>query len=185
MNARPRDTSLGAGVYFKHEDYIGFGKRLVILAVDLTVLVVVGFLLLFASVVIFAFLKSETAPLFFYIWLGFIWLYMTAIKGSRLRTLGYRAVGAKIVTLRGQRPSLLRLTLRWGVWVLGLLVMLIDLLWTTIDDESQSLRDRFAGTYVVKHKAQPVGSGEVHIARCTALGYNFAYEHVTHIYSKA
>lgn len=184
MSPRPRDTSLGSGVYFKSEDYIGLGKRLVILVVDLSVVAasIVSSLLMGVIASLFF---GDVEPLYVLACLIWIWLYLTAIKASPTRTLGYRAVGAKIITLRGEQPSIFRMTLRSSLWILGPFNLLYDLLWTTVDDESQTLRDRFAGTYVVKAGAEPIGKGEIHIARYTVLGYNFAYEHVSHIRPKA
>ncbi|TWU09475.1 RDD family protein [Symmachiella macrocystis] len=184
MSPRPRDTSLGSGVYFKSEDYIGLRKRLVIWIVDLSVvaasIMISLFMGFFASLTI-----GNVEPYLTLACMIWIWLYMTAIKASPLRTLGYRAVGAKIITLRGEQPSVFRMTLRFSLWCLGLNYLLYDLLWTTFDDESQTLHDRFAGTCVVKASAKPIGTGEVHITRYTALGYNLAYEQVSHIRPKA
>ena len=180
MSPRTRDTSLCTVLYFKPKDYVGFGKRLVILVVDLFVVAVSGVSSLFIGGFASVFF-GDVVPLFVLACLVWIWLYMTAIKASPLRTLGYRAVGAKIVTLRAQRPSIFRMTFRFGLWRLEPFNLVYDLFWTTVDDERQTLRDRFAGTYVVDVNAEPLGEGEIHIARSTVLGYNFAYEYVSHI----
>ena len=44
--------------------------------------------------------------LFLPLWVVFIWVYLTAIKRSRFRTIGYRLTGIKIVTTSGGRPTL-------------------------------------------------------------------------------
>ena len=90
-----------------------------------------------------------------------MWVYLTVLKRSQVRTLGYILAGTKIVTLKGDRPSIWRMTYRLLLWVLGPLNVLVDLFWVSNDDDSQTLRDRLAGTYVVRSNAEPIGRGRI------------------------
>src|SRR3989442_1205543 len=112
MLQRQRDRSLGDGVYFAADDYIGLGPRIIILFVDTVVLGLMVWMLssfwfhlvgdheMFAGVVVFA-----------------VWLYLVPLKRSVFRTIGYQLTGVKLVNLKGQRPSLWLLTLRSLLWI--------------------------------------------------------------------
>jgi hypothetical protein len=43
--------------------------------------------------------------------------------------------------------------------VLGPLNALLDLIWLGGDNDRQALRDKLAGTYVIRRGAQPLGTG--------------------------
>ena len=109
----------------------------------------------------------------------FAYLYLTVIKASRLRTVGYRIVGARIVTLKGERPSVFRMTLRLFLWVLGPLNVIADLIWLGVDRDRQSLRDHYTGTLVVKAAAQPIGEGPIHLAYVQAFALSLMLPTVT------
>jgi uncharacterized RDD family membrane protein YckC len=176
MTQRQRDRSLGDGVYFKSDDYVGLGPRIVILIVDTLVLVAIVWVIAFA-------------------WMGFIgdyiggfsgiialvvWIYSVPLKRSKLRTIGYRLAGAKLVTLKGKRPSLFMLTLRSLLWMFGPWSLFFDWIWCGIDDDRQTIRDRFTSMCLVRNHASPIGSGEIHLAYFNAFGYSLAYPHVVH-----
>ena len=87
--------SLGEGVYYARGDYVGILRRLVILVVDATV-ILVGWL---STVLVLSFLVPELqlrAAVFSVCPLA--WLYLTVFKPSRFRTLGFRLAGTRIVT---------------------------------------------------------------------------------------
>ena len=98
----------------------------------------------------------------------FAYAYLTVMKASRIRALGYRLIGAKMLAFRGERPSILRMTLRLFLWVL---FNVKDLIWAGIDRHQQSLRDRYAGTCVVKVNAIAVGEAPIHLAYYQAFTY--------------
>lgn len=108
------------------------------------------------------------------------WGYVVVLKPTTLRTVGYRVAGCRIVNLQGERPSVFRMTYRSLLWIFGPFNLLMDLFWCASDDDRQTLRDRFAGTCVIRNGAQPVGTGEVHLTRFNALGYALAYPAVVH-----
>lgn len=176
MTHRQRDRSLGDGVYYAADDYIGFSPRLVILFVDTAVLLVIAWFLAFIWLnITFEFNVA------FLVTVGLaIWLYVVPLKRSKTRTIGYRLMGAKLVTLKGQRPSLLMLTFRSLLWLFGPCNFVVDLIWCGIDDDRQTIRDRFTNMCLVKNDAEPIGTGEVHLAYFNAFGYTFAFPHVCH-----
>jgi hypothetical protein len=55
---------------------------------------------------------------------------------------------------------------------------MFDLLWLTGDDYKQTLRDKFAGTVVIRKKAVPAGTGEIRLNRYQMLGYSFVFYEV-------
>ncbi len=161
---------LGEGVYFAREAYAGLLRRFLIIAIDVGVLVLAGFLL---GVVWFALLPARVNPSagFGWSWLAVTYVYLTIIEASQLGTLGFLLTGVKIVNLKGERPSIVRMTFRLCLCVFGPFNAFVDLLWLGGDDQRQTLRDKLAGTYVVKKQAVPAGQGVVGLAYYYLLGY--------------
>jgi len=105
---------------------------------------------------------------------GIALLYHTLFWGLNGRTLGLRAMGARVVDVYGDTPSLARAALRSFGFVLGALVLvwavvrvmspehtmvapfaatvlaLLGWLWAGIDRDKRGLHDWLAGTYVVR-----------------------------------
>jgi uncharacterized RDD family membrane protein YckC len=173
-SAGRKDNSLGTGVYYADADYVGVLRRIGILIVDGLVLFVVAVVI---SAGISAFVPDAEKAIFVAIAVA-AWIYTAVLKPSRIRTVGYRLMGCKIVTLGGGKPSPLRLTFRALLWILGPLNLLYDLAWCGIDDQKQTLRDRFAGTTVVNSQAEPAGTGPIHLSRFSAMGYAFVFPRV-------
>jgi len=173
MPTRKHDSSLGNGVYYAPDDYVGIMRRMLVYVVD-------GFVLL-CLLIVFVFVSADR--LGDWVLLGCLlitWGYVVVLKPSKLRTVGYRVADCRIVNLQGERPSVLRMTFRSLLWIIGPFNLLLDLFWCATDDDRQTLRDRFAGTCVIRNGAQPVGTGEVHLTRFNALGYALAYPAVIH-----
>lgn len=152
---------------YRAQDYIGGFRHLVIFAVDSCVILIMATPL----VALFPFLIPPLT-----------WWYLAVLKPSRFRTPGYWVTNAKIVTLDGQRPSPFRMTQRlvWMLlWCMGWPINFwIDLLWTTIDDDRQMLRDLFAETRLVRNNAQPVGIGRTSRVFYVGLGLALSYARV-------
>jgi len=89
------------------------------------------------------------------------WGYLAVLKVSPLRTLGYRVCDAKLVDLHGQRASLWRATLRFLLLAINPATFIIDVLWLTGEPNRQTLRDKLAGTYVVRSRAVPIGASRI------------------------
>ena len=174
MSTHNHDTSLGNGVYFLWSDYVGIARRVVIIIVDLAILVLVYALL---SVILLS-VAEVPSSVFAMLYLLFMWFYLTLLKSSKLRTVGYRLAKCKILSLSGTRPSLFQMTFRLLMWVFGPFNFLVDLFWCATDEGHQTLRDRFAGTLVVREHAEPIGVGEIQSAYYTAFGFSLTYPHV-------
>lgn len=146
----------GPLVYDK-SDYIGGFRHLVILGVD-------GFVLLAITTPL-----TSISP-----WLSVIsvWCYLVVLKPSRFRSPGYWITGAKIITLDGRKPSIIRMTLRLSwlvIWLIGFPInFYVDWLWTFIEEERQMLCDYIFQTRLVRNHAQPIGPGRIQYVFVTA-----------------
>jgi uncharacterized RDD family membrane protein YckC len=177
MQQQRRDRSLGDGVYFAADDYIGVSRRIIILFVDTVMLGVMVWLLS----VFWLYLVGDDKGLAGVVVFA-IWLYLVPLKRSVFRTIGYRLMGVKLVNLKGQRPSLLLLTLRSLLWIFCLAPasFLFEFLWCSIDYDRQSIRDRITNTCLVKNDATPIGTGEVHLAYFFSFCCTLMFSHVVH-----
>ena len=166
------DTGSSRGIYFRRKDYASFWLRLL---VDLIDVVSVGVLCAAAVLVLWAFVPGQLllavcAIVFF--------CYVVLLKRSKGGTVGYRAGGVRIVGLDGQRAGIIPLTVRLLFMVLGPINYLLDLAWLANETQRQALRDKFADTYVVKKRAEPIGSGKLVHRYYEILGYNFLFREI-------
>jgi hypothetical protein len=60
----------------------------------------------------------------------------------------------------------------------GPLNFVLDLFWLTGDRDRQALRDKFAGTYVIRKDASPAGSGTVVMRTYMFWGMTFLFKEV-------
>lgn len=150
QSGRPETT----GVYYDLSDLAGFARRMLIAAVDLG-------LVLVTCAPIVALGPEIGIPQRLANLLAFClaWAYLAGLKAIPLGTLGYRWAGVQLVTLQGKPSGLGRATSRFLFLFLGPVTVLIDLLWLTNDANRQALRDKLAGTYVVRRGATPAGRG--------------------------
>ena len=176
MALRQRDTSFGQGVYYAADDYIGIGRRIVILFVDALVLAMLLGILVVAWIVIRGWPPILLTILIFSV----AWLYVVFFKQSPRRTVGLWLTGCRVVNLQGNKPSLYALTVRSLLWMFGPFNLLFDILWCGLDDDKQTLRDRFAETCLIKDSATPIGTGEIHLTYFDIGTFNLAYPRVVH-----
>lgn len=162
-----------AGVYFRPNDYAGFWRRLLIDSVDL---VVIGVVCVTLFVIVWMVFPSPS--LILGTWAAACFSYFVLLKRSSAGTLGYRLCGVRIVGQDGETPGLSSLTLRLMFGVLGPLNWLVDLIWLSGDTHRQALRDKLAGTYVVRKDARPAGTGKIVYRRYDILFYNFLFREV-------
>ena len=173
-----RDNSLGDGVYYAERDHAGFVRRLLVIAIDAFVLLLIGIALWYVLLAIMWYgLDRDPNAFFWIIWPLSVWSYLAVIKPSPIRSVGYRVTGLKIVNLRGNRPSVLRMTFRMLLWMIPRFY-LFDLLWIGADTEQQSLSDCYSGTCVVRNTAEPIGKGPIHLVYHTAFGWIVMYPRV-------
>lgn len=180
VDSMPSDNSLGSGVYYNMDDYAGVMRRLAVQLIDTLVLMAISISL---AVIVFAISWSVSPTynpilLFCLLWAASLRLYLVPLKRSRFRTVAYRLLGLMIVTTRGERPSLWIMTCRLLMWMFGPFNFLLDLIWLGADTESQSLRDCYLGTYVVRNGATPIGYGPMHLTRYNGAGLTLAYPRV-------
>lgn len=140
--------------FYRHSDYIGVFRRLLIDIIDTTLVVI-------ASLIVTALaLAVVPEPMSYFAILAgcmLIWFAYFVILKHHARTLGYILTGARIVNGRGERPSYIALTGRLAFALFGPVNFLLDLLWVSSDPCGQAMRDKFAHTYVVKNTAVPAG----------------------------
>ena len=109
--------------------------------------------------------QSDPPPEAMWVLPAVAYLYLTMLKRSRIRTLGYILTGVRIVGIEGKRPSLLQMTVRMVPLMPVPWSLLFDLGWMVDDPRRQTLRDKWAGTFVVRRKAKPVGTAPVRYKR--------------------
>ena len=148
--------------------------------VDGIVLVLAGFAIWVPLVMLFWDPQTGRTPdaSFLVLWIAFVWSYLTFIKRSWLRTIGYRLAGLQIVTTKGARPTLSAMTFRLLLRIFGPFNFILDLVWLGADTEQQTLRDCYAGTYVVRANVKPAGVGPVHMNRYFGAGLALSYPRV-------
>ena len=156
------------GVYYNSYDYAGFLRRIIIACTDILAFAVFWGIL----VILWLYTHPEDdflPPTGFWIVLISAYLYLTIIKRS-IGTLGYLVTGVRVVDIHGNRPSIIRMTGRF-MWLFILPYSLIlDVLWLTGEESRQTLRDKTVGTYVIKRKAKPIGTGKCGIKVMSFMG---------------
>jgi uncharacterized RDD family membrane protein YckC len=178
MGSNPEDTGMDGArgeraVYFADRDYAGPFRRVAILGIDFVAVVVLSLTAVVGTWYIW-FTRhpgSEDPPLATLgVMLVVAYLYLTVLKRSRIRSLAYILTGVRIVDIAGKRPSLLAMTIR----LLPLLPLpwsfLFDLGWMMDEPGRQTLRDKWAGTFVVRRKAHPAGTAPLRLSRVGLFG---------------
>ena len=167
------------GVYFRHEDYASFWVRALVDVIDFLVFgaFCVGLAIAVIEVTMTLPASRSTLNLILLFSVGAGYAYFVILKRSKFSTLGYRLGRVKIVGLDGQAPTYVSLTLRSLFGVLGPLNWL-DSIWLLNDAHRQTLRDKFAGTYVVRADAQPAGKGRIVFRMYEIALYNCLFREV-------
>ena len=163
-------------VYFRYEDYASFWRRLAVDLIDVTIVLAVCAVA--ALMILFIAPTSSSLNLVLAVSLLIFFLYFVLLKRSRFRTVGYRVGGVRIVGMDGSLPSIFALTLRCMFATLGPLNWFLDIGFLSGDPHRQSLRDKFALTYVVKLAAEPVGTAKLVHQHIEICGYNFLFREV-------
>lgn len=176
MAQEPLHRSFGSGVCFPTGSHAGIVRRILSMLVDFAV---VFALLPTISYAVYYSTDNEPSASVLLFWSISSWLYLTKIKASNVRTLGYRAAGIKIVDCHGDSPSILTMTMRLGLSCLGPFNPITDLLWIGADPNGRSLRDCYTRTHVVRKNATPAGTAPLFMVYYTALGCTLAYPSAT------
>ncbi len=150
-------------------------RRVIIFCVDFVAAIALSFGVLIGVLYIY-FLRnpqSDLPPQSLWVLPIVTYLYLTALKRSRIRrirSLGYILTGVRIVDIRGGRPSLLQMTIRMLPLLPVPWSLLFDLGWIVDEPQRQTLRDKWAGTFVVHRKALPIGIAPVRYKRIGFAG---------------
>ena len=154
-------------VCFDRRDYAGPVRRAAIVCIDALAVIVllVGVLVGIWYVRLLRHPRSDLPPEAAWAALATVCLYLTLLKRSRIRTLGYILTAVRIVDIKGKRPSLLQMTTRLWPMLPVPWSFLFDLGWVADEPQRQILRDKWAGTFVVRRKAQPIGRALVRYKR--------------------
>ena len=172
-----KTSEMGAGVLFRREDCAGIFRRLLATFVDGTLLVVflVGWWLACRFTLV-GVVGALPGWLWFGSSLGAAILYFVVLKRSDLGTAGYRLAGIRVVGLDGSPPGHWAMFHRFavgGLWVFtGSLMFILDLLWIGGDDQRQTIRDKMAGTLVVRRNAHPVAEGRQTVRLYSFVGWS-------------
>lgn len=175
------------GIYYNRSDYASLPIRFLVVGVDLVVLVTIAYFIswLWAETPDFDTIAENgwlsaavVSPAFFWVVTGIAYFYLTIAKTSSLKTLGYRIFNVEIVDLHGNRPTLYKMSWRFVLLVFGPFNLLIDFFWLGGDEDRQTLRDKFASTYVVKTRANPAGGGPIIFENYYLFGLSLIFQKV-------
>lgn len=162
------------GVYYRPGDYAGLGRRIVIAFVDMAILIAL-IMAIPAGLMELDLEPEAMANITFITLLVITFLYLVVLKRSKIGTVGYLVTGVKIVDLKGERPSVSKMIFRVLLLLVGPIGIFWDLLWLTSERTKQTIRDKMAGTYVVKRDAHPFGDGKLRRVMLGVLGWNLAF----------
>jgi uncharacterized RDD family membrane protein YckC len=165
------------GVYYQTSDYVGTWKRVFIDMVDVFVASVLSLTVTLAALLVIP-NDDHLAIAVLVVWLAVWFSYFVLLKRSSIRTAGYILARARIVNLQGTTPSIASLFLRLLFALLGPVNLLFDLFWIPSDPCRQSLRDKFAHTYVITRFASPAGAGRIGYVPYTILGATYIFQEV-------
>jgi uncharacterized RDD family membrane protein YckC len=167
----------GRAVCFDRRDYAGPVRRAVTICIDFVAAIVLSFGVLTGIWCLWLVRHRQSDPPPEALWVvpAVAYLYLTVLKRSRVRTLGYILTGVRIVNIEGKTPSLLQMTIRiLPVIQLSTVpvpwFLLLDVGWMVDEPAKQTLRDKWAGTFVVRRKAKPVGTAPVRYNRIGFAG---------------
>lgn len=174
------ENDFSGPILYRREDYVGPFRHLLIFAVDSCVLYFLLVALTLIAIPIGDLITTNPMPIVALLWLILSWVYLAVMKPSRFRSVGYWIADARIITIYGKPPSPGQMTMRliWAAmyWVPYFTVSIFtDLIWTTMNDERQMLRDLIVGTRMIRHHAKPVGVGKVSRCLLTGLGITVFY----------
>lgn len=177
MTQPSQHKKLRQGVYYSEKSYAGFWLRVTSWLVDIIVICV------FHGACYYIFDKYSGRTEFelkLFCLFSFLscYIYLAVMKNTKISTLGFYLTDLKVVNLYGLRPSLWNMSFRFLLLTFGPFEMFPDLLWLTCEKTKQSLRDKYAGTYVVKKSTDPLGEANIIQTRLHVLGWNLVYNEV-------
>ena len=170
------DTTKEQGLYYQKHDYASFLIRLLIIAVD--GIVIFGFCWLFSILTSDLELNDHDYLLLIYASIfSFLFIYLVEIK-RRWGTVGNLLTVTKVIDITGKRPSIFAMCVRNTFWILGPVILIVDLFWIMDDASRQMIRDKFTGVYVIKKNAKSIGQGEIFYSTYMLLGYTVLFKEI-------
>lgn len=172
------EAAVHDAVYFDRRDYAGPIRRMIILGID--IVAVFGLVLAVGTGFLYCVRLRTDSPVGHAIlpMLLTAYLYLTLVQRSRIGTLGYWLAGVRIVNIHGRRPSLLQMTVRLIPLLPVPWSLLFDLGWMLDEPTRQTLRDKWAGTYVVRRRARPIGRTTASYKRICFAGLHLIFPEV-------
>lgn len=168
------------GVYYAHKDCVGLWKRFLIIFIDLTALFLCTLLIvgILSTIGILPYRLENMGAASRVVFLATSCPYLVLLKRSYTGTLAYWLLSVRIVDLKGNPPSVFRMTFRWLLLIFGPFHFLVDLFWLGGDENKQTLRDKIVGTYVIGKYAHPIGQGVQVVRPYYFLGFSFLFREV-------
>ena len=166
------------GCYYAVTDYGSMWRRVFVLLVDATI-VLVALVLMLVVAGLLGLGDEESVVVALAATFLLIYLYFIELERSRVRTVGLRLARLEVVDLNGHKPSRADMIARMVTAWLGPGNVLVDLFWIPSEPNRQALRDKFAGIYVIKKGAAPAGRGRVRYVRYFFFGMNWAFREVS------
>jgi len=167
------NNNSNSGVIYSDNAYVGLWVRILAILIDSFSLLIIG---LAIYIIWTLFQLPEKYFLIFVIILSFI--YLTVVKSSKTGTFAYILLKLKVVDLNGNQPSLFKMITRFALLVTGPLNIIIDMIWLTSEQTKQTLRDKIAGTYVIKQDSLPIELGIIKYKHLDVMGYALSIKEV-------
>ncbi|MCU0805889.1 MAG: RDD family protein [Burkholderiales bacterium] len=134
-------------------EYVGFGRRLAAVVIDMLILGIATFPLLYAAygAEIFAADRMLLGPVDFALSYILPAVYTVAFWSYRRATPGKMAISAIVVDARtGGRVPLARLVGRYFAYVISLVPLGLGFLWIIVDKRKQGWHDKIVRTVVIE-----------------------------------
>ncbi len=178
-----KSTEPEYGAIYNRKDYLGFGRRLSIVFIDIVAFALIALLLVFVvGIILTAAGMSDEDPRFLQYSFVLVVLaagtYFPVLKATKIGTVGYRLMKARLVNLKGEQASLVKSTMRFGFAFIGPFNFLFDLIWLGGSKHRQAFRDLFVGTYVIRRNAEPVSRGRIVYPTYDIGSWNFTCSEV-------
>ncbi len=152
------------GPAFDRKDYAGFWRRNIALFVDFLIFVTVYVCVseFWYDLVPESWWTVDVAVNVEFGLFLFVLAYCFLFRLTRGGTLGYRVVGIRYAHMLGDRPGATGLLYRAAITVFMIWgLFIVDHFWILFDERKQTWHDKVSGFYVVKRKAEPIGTQQI------------------------
>jgi uncharacterized RDD family membrane protein YckC len=165
------------GVVFTEKDYAGFMIRLIIMAIDLTIIYLVFLAGYQVDEVLYQNYGIDSPMAYLYVPALISYLYLTVAKASSYGSIGQMLTNTKILHISGKRPNIFQMSYRLLFWLAGPFNFVYDLAWIGLNKEKRTLRDSLCNTIVVKRNAEPTSNHtQIRNVRALVFGFHFLYD---------